>query len=69
MGIPELYSRHNFSSRNIDVHLMLNLHLRYDVLVKKLLGRRFCPQCDHSYNLADINDGEYIMPAWAPKKN
>jgi adenylate kinase len=43
--------------------------LRHDVLVKKLLGRRVCPRCSHAYNIADVHDGEYQMPAIPPVKD
>ncbi len=34
--------------------------------LKKLLGRRLCPNCGGSFNVADVQDSEYSMPAILP---
>ncbi|RYH12787.1 hypothetical protein EON65_37295 [archaeon] len=44
----------------------ININLRKDILVSKLLGRCNCKLCGASYNTADILDGEYDMPAILP---
>lgn len=36
------------------------------VSVEKLLGRRHCAACNRSFNMADIVQGEYHMPALLP---
>lgn len=47
--------------------LALNLHLPNEVLTEKLLGRKECAVCKKGYNIADINDGMYVMPPLLPQ--
>jgi len=38
----------------INISLVLNIFIKEDYLIKKLLGRRVCNGCDASYNVCDI---------------
>jgi len=49
--------------------LAINLYLPENILLQKLLGRRKCKTCKKSFNIADINDGKYVMPPLNPDKN
>ena len=40
--------------------------MRKDFLVRKLLGRRVCPECNVSYNVAHIEEDSFFMPAVMP---
>lgn len=51
---------------NIDVVILLKISKR--ILIKKILNRRICKSCGEIYNLADIREGKYNMPAQLPKK-
>ena len=46
--------------------LVINLVLRQDILVQKLSARRVCSRCGRNYNIADIHEGEYVMPPLLP---
>jgi adenylate kinase len=47
---------------------MLNLDLREDILIRKLLGRRICPKCHSAYNIENVDTDGYVMPPMLPKK-
>ncbi|GMH45112.1 hypothetical protein BSKO_13069 [Bryopsis sp. KO-2023] len=55
-----------------DLQLVLNMSLREDVLVEKILGRRMCGHCGKNYNIADIylpaegSKPEIVMPPLNP---
>ncbi|KAK2196887.1 bifunctional Adenylate kinase [Babesia duncani] len=55
----------------------MNLTLPVNILIKRLQGRRvcyskkvenvqICTQCDSTYNVCSINDGEYVMEPLLP---
>ncbi len=44
------------------VELVLNFVLPESVLLEKLLGRRLCSICGRNFNVADINQGDIVMP-------
>eukprot|EP01031_Cornospumella_fuschlensis_P028251 gene28251-34117_t len=46
--------------------MAININLRRDILILKLLGRCNCKLCGTAYNTADIVEGEYDMPAILP---
>lgn len=51
------------------IDLVINLLLKEDVIVKKSLGRRICKNCGAIYNIADIKEGDIVMPPLLPKKD
>ncbi|KAL8427613.1 hypothetical protein Efla_005788 [Eimeria flavescens] len=51
----------------ISPHACVNFHVRNDVIVKKLLSRRVCKICGGNFNLADIREFPYDMPAILPQ--
>ncbi len=50
------------------IDVVLNLLLSDDIIVKKNLGRRICKNCGAIYNIADIKEGDIVMPPLLPKK-
>jgi adenylate kinase len=55
------------SYKHID--LVLNIKLNEDILIRKLLGRRVCHNCEKSYNICEIKENGYDMEPLMPKKN
>ena len=49
------------------VSRVLNITLPEHVLMKKMLARRVCADCGRGYNVADIQEGELVMPPLLPK--
>lgn len=48
-------------------HACINFHLPAAILLKKLLGRRLCTTCGGNFNVADIYNPPFILPAILPK--
>lgn len=46
---------------------VLNITLPQHVLMQKMLARRVCADCGKGYNVADINEGDLVMPPLLPK--
>jgi adenylate kinase len=53
----------------LKIDVVLNLHLRQDILIRKLLGRRVCPSCKKSFNVEDVNEDDYRMPPMLPQNH
>ena len=68
-GYPRRVSQAERLSQLYRLDLVINLVLREDILVRKLSARRVCSGCGKNYNVADINDGEYVMPPLLPKQH
>ena len=66
-GFPRTLSQAKFLNENLPLNIVFNLNLREDILVRKLLGRRVCPECKRSFNIENVNEGEYVMPPMLPK--
>jgi len=67
-GFPRRVTQAQAMEQISEIDLVINLELRNDILVHKLSARRVCNGCGANYNLADINEGEYVMPPLLPKK-
>lgn len=68
-GYPRRLTQAERLSQHYQLDLVINLVLREDILVRKLSARRVCSGCGKNYNVADINDGEYVMPPLLPKQH
>jgi adenylate kinase len=66
-GYPRTLNQAKYLQEHLKIDIVFNLHLREDILIRKLLGRRVCPQCKRSFNTEDVNEGEYVMPPMLPK--
>lgn len=53
-GFPRTRGQMNKYDELLPTHLVVNLTLRDDILLEKLMGRRSCPKCGGSYNICDI---------------
>lgn len=42
------------------------ISMRPDMLIRKSIGRRVCPDCHKSFNLAHIDESDFYMPAILP---
>ena len=54
---------------HLDIDVVFNMTMNLDILVEALMGRRTCPCCNRSYNVAHIDRDGYDMPALLPKKD
>lgn len=73
-GFPRTRAQAEKLMEIADLQLVLNMSLREDVLVQKILGRRVCGKCGANFNVADIylpaegSKPEIVMPPLnAPK--
>ena len=66
-GYPRRLSQASALESLYALDLVVNLVLRKDILVRKLSARRVCGGCGRGYNVADINEGEYVMPPLMPR--
>lgn len=53
-GFPRTRSQAEMLMDLTDLHLALNMSLRQEVLLAKLMGRRMCRKCGKNYNVANI---------------
>lgn len=51
------------------IDLVVNLNLKFEILLEKLMGRRTCKDCGRSYNLCSINRDGYEMDPLLPEKD
>ena len=68
-GFPRTLRQEKYLQAHKPIDLLVNLELREDILIRKLLGRRICPKCGTAYNIEQINEGEYVMPPMLPKRD
>jgi adenylate kinase len=82
-GFPrsdELYQHHLFTSpllRTLSQAVflsetlpdlsVLHIQLNQQIAIQKLLGRRLCTGCGGNFNVADVMNEHYLMPAILPK--
>eukprot|EP00918_Siedleckia_nematoides_P057226 GHVU01124823.1.p1 GENE.GHVU01124823.1~~GHVU01124823.1.p1 ORF type:complete len:292 (+),score=46.72 GHVU01124823.1:624-1499(+) len=66
-GFPRTIFQAEKLAEFAEPHMCLELKLPTPILIEKLSARRVCVHCGTSFNIADINDGEYVMPPLLPK--
>eukprot|EP01006_Ploeotia_vitrea_P060279 TRINITY_DN75621_c0_g1_i1.p2 TRINITY_DN75621_c0_g1~~TRINITY_DN75621_c0_g1_i1.p2 ORF type:complete len:272 (+),score=84.89 TRINITY_DN75621_c0_g1_i1:78-893(+) len=66
-GYPRNVAQVGILDRMLDVHFVLQLDLRRDIMIAKTVARRVCSGCGKGYNLADINEDGIVMPPILPK--
>ena len=49
-----------------DIHCAINLDVDKETIVKRLSGRRFCPDCNGTFHISTLNDAE-ICPVCGGK--
>ncbi|CAG9479891.1 GTP:AMP phosphotransferase, putative [Plasmodium vivax] len=48
------------------IDLFVNIHMPRHILLKKIMGRRICHECNRNFNIAHIRDDPYDMPPILP---
>jgi len=67
-GFPRTISQAKILQDICPVNRILFISMRKDVLIKKSIARRLCRECNISFNLADICEPNFHMPAVLPNK-
>jgi len=67
-GFPRTVSQLEKYDKKFPTHLVVNITLKEDILLEKLLGRRTCDGCGKGYNICDIHRDGYEMEPLLPKK-
>lgn len=67
-GFPRTLSQLAKYDEKFPVDAVVNVELRGDILLEKLLGRRTCIGCGNSYNICNIHKEDYEMEPLLPKK-
>mmetsp|Transcript_18946 Transcript_18946/g.23321 ORF Transcript_18946/g.23321 Transcript_18946/m.23321 type:complete len:163 (+) Transcript_18946:1-489(+) len=69
-GFPRNLNQSKLFHQYYGVDVVIHFKLPHDILLKKLTGRRVCidmPKCPGNFNIADINEGDIVMPSMSPK--
>ena len=54
-GVPRTLDQAKQMSEFLKIDLVVNFIARDEILLMKLTGRRVCPSCNYSYNVAEVN--------------
>ena len=65
-GFPRTIPQLDAYLKIAPIHLAFNIHMKFDILVSKMLGRRLCSECGVSWNICHIDEGEYQMEPLLP---
>lgn len=68
-GFPRNVNQAKAIEKTIPIDLVMYFHLPREVLIEKMLGRRVCPCCGRSYNVASIMNGGFNLPPLLPKED
>jgi len=66
-GFPRTVSQLHKYDQLFPIHLVVNLNLKWEILLEKLMGRRTCLECGRAYNLCNIQRDGYEMDPLIPK--
>lgn len=67
-GFPRTLAQLSKYDKLFPIHLVLNLNLKWEILLEKLMARRTCADCGRAYNFCNINRDGYLMEPLYPKK-
>ena len=69
-GIPRTLKQVTLLKNDFDLSnfLLVNVILREDILIEKLMGRRVCNKCGRNYNICKIDKDGYLMDPLMPAK-
>jgi adenylate kinase len=67
-GYPRTLEQAHFLDSIAPLDAVVNITMREDHIVQKLLGRRACADCGAAYNIAHIDEDGIFMPALLPKE-
>eukprot|EP00347_Sterkiella_histriomuscorum_P006808 403351352 len=68
-GYPRTINQAKYLQEHLPIDIMFSISLRKDILIRKLIGRRICPECNNAYNIVTINEDGYNIPPMLPKIN
>lgn len=66
-GYPRRLTQADQLAQITPLDVVLNISLREDILIQKMISRRVCDKCGRGYNVADIRQGDIVMPPLLPK--
>ena len=67
-GYPRNIKQAEMLDEITNIDLVLNVRLADEIIIKKIAGRRICRKCGYIYNVADIHEGNIVMPPLLPEK-
>jgi len=67
-GFPRNIEQAEMLDKITDIDVVLNVRLADEIIIKKIAGRRICKKCGNIYNVADIREGDLVMPPLLPEK-
>eukprot|EP00040_Diaphanoeca_grandis_P026957 m.152235 g.152235 ORF g.152235 m.152235 type:complete len:225 (+) comp30795_c11_seq2:166-840(+) len=67
-GFPRTLPQAKFLDGITQVDAVVHIQMPEDFLIRKLAGRRVCKECGISWNVEDIDEGDFKMPAMLPPK-
>mmetsp|Transcript_10219 Transcript_10219/g.37969 ORF Transcript_10219/g.37969 Transcript_10219/m.37969 type:complete len:257 (-) Transcript_10219:191-961(-) len=67
-GFPRTLAQAAALDQYIDLHKVVNLTQREDIIVRKISSRRVCSKCGHTYNFAHIKEEGIDMPPLLPSE-
>ena len=67
-GFPRTIPQAEALDRITEIDRVVNITLREDIIVRKIAARRICRNCGEIYNVADIREGDLVMPPLLPEK-
>jgi adenylate kinase len=67
-GFPRTVSQLEKYDKLFPIHMVINLNLKWEILLEKLMGRRTCLDCGRAFNVCNINRDGYEMEPLLPKK-
>jgi len=68
-GFPRTVAQLEKYEKKFPTHLVVNITLKDDILLEKLMGRRTCEGCGKGYNICNIQRDGYNMDPLLPKKD
>ena len=68
-GFPRTLPQARFLEQSVGKIHAINILLNDDVAVQKMLGRRHCIGCNRSFNVADVMNDGFMMPAILPDRS
>lgn len=67
-GFPRTLTQLAKYDKLFPIHIVINLNLKWEILLEKLMARRTCVDCGRAYNFCNINRDGYLMEPLYPKK-
>ena len=65
-GYPRSLEQAESLSSGVEVDRVVAIEMRRDLLVRKVAGRRLCPDCGISWNVEGIDEDNIVMPPMLP---